>query len=549
MSGLIRCIIIMLALCVNFLFVFNGGFAEAFPEEISVRTTGYEVKSVSDELLVKFKCSEGDIDTLHKSAGASEIDEIDTLQLVRVKLAPGVSSSKALNEYSSSPLVEYVQPNYLYHALLAPDDPHYWRQWGMPAIAAEQAWKITMGTPEVVVAVLDTGIDLNHPDLAQNMVNGINIINPGLLPQDDHGHGTHVAGIVAAVTNNGVGVAGVAGNCSLMPVKVLDSDGGGTDFGVAQGIQWAADNGARVINLSLGGPEYSKALEDAVKYARAKGSLIVAAAGNEGSNKILYPAAFADAIAVGATDIDDELAYFSNYGNALDIVAPGVSIFSTVWDDSYDYMSGTSMSAPHVAGVAALVLSYNPDYTLEQVESAIINNTDDLGAPGWDPYYGHGRLNAWAALNDNPIMGSGIISGFVYLEGKSDLSGADVSVSGVGRIFKTTTGFDGSFAVNGLPAGTYELKAGMGGYLNHAVDGIEVVDEETVELGNSIILLAGDFSLDNIVDIDDLLMLRDAYGATDESVYWNPVMDVNMNGSIDLIDMVYLTRNYSKTGH
>jgi type VII secretion-associated serine protease mycosin len=486
-----------------------------------------------------------DEDTLHRRAGAVAVEKNKALRLARVKLAAGADMKKAMTEYRSSVFVEYVQPNYIYHALLVPNDPHYWRQWNMPKISAEPAWDITLSDDGVVVAVVDTGVDLDHPDLAGNVVSGYNVISPGAPPQDDHGHGTHVAGIVAAITNNNVGVAGVAGGCRIMPVKVLNNVGEGTDFDVATGIQWAADNGARVINMSLGSPDYSYALADAVDYAYGKNVLIVAAAGNDGLESILYPAALPHVMAVGATDKIDGRASFSNYGNALDIVAPGVNIFSTLWDNSYTYLSGTSMATPHVAGVAALVLSLHPEYTNDQVEKVLKAGCVDLGNPGWDPYYGYGRVDALAALEETFPVG-GTIRGQVYLEGRSNWSGAVVSV--VGTVYTGVTAVDGTFVLTGLPPGIYDLRVGKESFLYRLSSSVEVSEGSITDVYPPLILLAGDFSLDNIVDIDDLLIIRNAYGTRPGDDYWNPLVDVNQDEKIGIVDLVYMARNYPRCG-
>lgn len=544
---LLWCLILLVCLAVS-------GFAGAAvaapaPEdgrEMMSLAAGLKSAYVPGELLVKLKAGAKGEDALHKRAGAVAADKNEALGLARVKLAAGTDMKRAMAEYRSSAAVEYVQPNYVYHALLAPNDPHYWRQWNMPKISAEPGWDITRGDAGVVVAVVDTGVDLDHPDLAGNVVSGYNVISPAGFPQDDHGHGTHVAGIVAAVTDNGVGVAGVAGGCRIMPVKVLNNVGEGTDFDVATGIQWAVGNGAGIINMSLGGPDYSYALAEAVDYAYGKNVLLIAAAGNDGMGSILYPAAFPRVTAVGATDSADRLASFSNYGDVLDIVAPGVSVFSTLWNNSYAYLSGTSMATPHVAGVAALVQSLRPDYTNDQVENALKAGCVDLGSPGWDPYYGCGRVDVLAALEGALPAGGGTIRGQVYLEGRSNWSGAVVSVAGT--TYTAVTAADGTFVLAGLPPGIYDLRTGKESYLSRAYNGVEVIEGSVTDVYSPLILLAGDFSLDNMVDIDDLLVIRNSYGTTPGEDWWSPLVDVNQDGKIGIIDLVYMARNYAKYG-
>lgn len=267
-------------------------------------------------------------------------------------------------------------------------------------IDAPEAWGITTGVTETLVAVIDTGVDYNHEDLNDGRVRtdiDQDYVNDDDDAMDDHSHGTHVAGTIAAETNNGVGVAGVMWQAQILPLKVLSSQGSGSADDVAAAIRYAADQETDVINMSLGSRSCSQTIADAVNYAYDKGVIIVAAAGNSGSS-IGYPAKHAPVIAVGATDHNDHKAYFSNYGDELDVVAPGVSVFSTVPNNGYDAFSGTSMASPHVAGVVGLLLSQRSDLSNGQVREILRQSADDLGQGGFDTYYGYGRVNAYQAL-------------------------------------------------------------------------------------------------------------------------------------------------------
>lgn len=282
------------------------------------------------------------------------------------------------------------------HRVHASADPLQEKQWGLAELGAPGAWSLTQGAGSVV-AVIDSGVDGSHPDLAAAMVRGVNTrTDRGDYTEptvDPDGHGTHVAGIIAARAGNDKGVVGVAPQASIMPVKVLGADGAGYMGDVVEGIVWAADNGADVINMSLGGPDADFSAP-AVAYARAKGVVVVAAAGNEGSSAPSYPAALPGVISVSALDRDGEVDTYSNYGTTIDLAAPGSDILSTV-PDGYGYMTGTSMAAPHVAGVAALVDSVAPDADIEVV---LVASARDAGPAGRDARFGAGIVAAQAAV-------------------------------------------------------------------------------------------------------------------------------------------------------
>ncbi len=349
---------------------------------------------------------------------------------------PAGAEKAVMAQLQRHPLVQYVEWNYRVHALETPDDERWSEQWALHKIGAPQAWDIAhcQGT---IVAILDTGVHLEHPDLRKALWT-----NPGEIPnngidddgngkvddvhgwhfyqncstgpcipyenriiQDDNGHGTHVTGIAAAETDNGIGIAGVSWGAQAMIVKVLDQHGDGYYSDVAAGIVYATDNGAQVINLSLGGEQSSQLLQDAVNYAYQRGVLVVAASGNDGGS-VLHPAACENVVAVAATDRDDQRPGYSNRGPEVDIAAPGHNIVSTwPWLNGYYYKRGTSMAAPHVSGSAALLWSWRPDYTNAQIQRRLESQADDVNAdtyPGHDPYLGWGRLNVRRALAGLP---------------------------------------------------------------------------------------------------------------------------------------------------
>ncbi|MFO0984260.1 MAG: S8 family serine peptidase [Planctomycetota bacterium] len=339
------------------------------------------------------------------------------------------------------PGVEFAEPNALVHALGTPNDPYFapfqWNLYddgvasnGVPShfgIRAESAWDQSSGA-KVVVAVVDTGVAYENyqkfkkaPDLAAaRFVAPRNVLAGTSHANDDHGHGTSVAEVIAAGTSNGYGIAGVATACKIMPVKVLDEHGTGTAANSAKGIRWAADHGAQVINLSLGGKTPSRAVKRAVKYAWDKGCVVVAASGNDGVDGVSYPARYPQCIAVGATRFDGRRAPYSNFGADLDLVAPGGDMEVDQNDDGYPdgilvetfsgapssfgyfLVAGTSVACPQVAAVAALIKAAHPRFGNAQIRAALESTAIDLGASGADAQFGKGLVNAAAAVSYHP---------------------------------------------------------------------------------------------------------------------------------------------------
>jgi len=309
----------------------------------------------------------------------------------------------------------------LFAPLCTPDDPHYADQWALSKIDAPEAWDITTGSVGITIAIVDSGLDLNHPDLKNKVwtnaneipdngvdddgngyvddTRGWDFVNGDNDPQDDYGHGTHVAGIAAAETSNGDGIAGVSWGAKLLPVKVLNEGGEGHLPQLAEGIRYAADNGAKIINLSLGTSVDSSVLREAVDYAYSKGCVLVAQVGDR-NGPVDYPAKYHRVIGVAATDQNDQRASFSNYGLEVEIAAPGKDIKGTLLGGGYGWWSSTGLAAAHVAGLASLIWSYNPTLTAVQVRNVIRLFAVDLGSPGRDPYYGRGRIDAYAALTE-----------------------------------------------------------------------------------------------------------------------------------------------------
>jgi len=341
--------------------------------------------------------------------------------------------AQALQALRSNPAVLYAEPNYIVKLNLPqepvlpsfradgpnkPNDPMFEKQYHHVNIKSLDGWAVEQGNKDLVLSIVDTGVDFNHPDLKDKMLPGYNTVDDKPGVEDGNGHGTHCAGIAAALTNNGVGVAGVAPNVKILPVQVLSKEGYGSYASVAAGIIWAADHGAKVISMSLGGPQSSPIVSEAVKHALSKDAMLIAAmgnsgAGNDGMKPIKsYPAAEPGVMAIGASDSKDQRARFSQVGDWHSVIAPGVNILATFPTYSsempgkdYGAISGTSMATPAVAGLAALLRSKYPQLNQAQVKAHIEATSDDLGKPGFDIQYGHGRINVARALTTAPGAG------------------------------------------------------------------------------------------------------------------------------------------------
>jgi thermitase len=388
----------------------------------------------SGRILVKFEPGTGAPEraAMHRRQGGTPLGVIPGIG-VEVVAVPARSEEARAAGYARNPHVTFAEPDYLAYAQEDPGaaDPFFGKQWGLDNtgqeydgrrgtedadIDAPEAWDFATGSADVRIAILDSGIDPNHPDLEGKLVDDVIDFSGSLTVDDNYGHGTHVAGIAAAKTNNGEGVAGVGYDASLLNVKVLGDEGWGASSWVAEGIVWATDNGAQVMNMSLGFYRKSRTLEAAVDYAWNSGVLLVAAAGNDGTSRKLYPAAYPNCMAVAATDDDDQRVdepgwWASNYGEWVDVAAPGLFIYSTFPTHDYflgkalhyDYGSGTSMATPHVSGLAGLLFGQDPLRTNAYVRSLIEGTADPI--PGTGTYWVHGRINACNAVGGECAYG------------------------------------------------------------------------------------------------------------------------------------------------
>jgi len=470
------------------------------------------VEFIPGEFIVKFK-SEINIDILKNSDGwtTTGIPSVDILNekyhvktverlfktcekpylynIFKVSVSKDSNISSIVKDYSIDPHVIYAEPNYIMKTCLTPNDPdfnlqYYLHNTGQTGgivdsdIDVPEAWDIETGDENIIIAIHDTGVDYDHPDLEDNIwinpgedLNGNGIVDPsdfneidddsnGFIddirgydfvnttnpvppgedgkiidndPIDFHGHGTHCSGIASAVTDNNIGIAGVCWNCKIMPVRVGYKSQGGSGLidldGAAAGLEYAADNGAHIISMSWGGGSVSYLIWDAINYSYSKGVILIAAAGNYNSDWKHYPAAYDKVIGVGATDHNDSRAGFSNYGSWVDVAAPGVNIYSTLFNDTYASWMGTSMSTPQVAALAALILSKNPLLNQDEVRTIIRSTTDDVNSS--KKYIGIGRINAYQAIlrDSTPIASLNsylddlIVANDLYINGTACGSG------------------------------------------------------------------------------------------------------------------------------
>jgi len=408
-----------------FLFIFNKGsykdmlFARFFPKQPSI-TKEFSSQAVSppasvpDEIVIKFKplASEKVKQNVLKSYGLSIKDVISGLgtDIIVVKVSSSVKD-KVIEALKKNPNVEFAEPDFIGQQQDSPNDPSFPNQWSLKKVNAPTAWDINIGSSSIVIAVIDSGLLATHEDLSGRTVPGYNFLDNNTDTADVTGHGTGTASIVGAATNNAKGMAGMDRNSPIMSIRVIyfnkadpydPYNGTYTNSNLVKAIKYAADHGASVINMSLGGTSGSSALRDAVNYAWGKGAVLVASSGNstQSNTAVLYPAKYPNAIAVGNSDPNDNKYIGSNYGPELDVMAPGysITIASKVSDTSYSNGTGTSYSAPLVSGLAALILSAKPSLTNQQVVDIITGTALDLGAAGRDDLFGWGRVQADKAL-------------------------------------------------------------------------------------------------------------------------------------------------------
>jgi len=466
-------------------------FLLACPISVSSQETK-KLKYVPGELLVKFRSgvSRHLAQATHRYLGSRTIKRFRRINVDHIKIPEGSSVEEAISVYRLDPDVEYAEPNYIRRAFLMPNDPDFDKLWGLhntgqtggtqdADIDAPEAWDTQTGSSNVVIAVIDTGADLDHVDIIDNIWKntgedwlggspgndgwdndgngkpddyyGWDFVNNDNDPDDDNApdyHGTHVSGIIGARGNNNVGITGVCWSASIVPLKILAANGIGSVASEIEAIDYAIDKGAKIINVSSGGKDFSQSEYEAIKSARDAGLLFVAAAGNDGEDNDsfpVYPASYDlnNIVAVAATDHNDSRASWSNYGpTSVDVAAPGVNIYSTKAGDSYQYLSGTSMAAPHVSGLAALIWAADNSLTYTQVKDRILNGVDPRSSMDGKILTG-GRINAKNTIPLSPPTNLAVTSASST---QVDLIWTDTSSGETGFKIERKTGSGGTYS-------------------------------------------------------------------------------------------------------
>ncbi|MFN3650210.1 MAG: Ig-like domain-containing protein [Armatimonadota bacterium] len=450
----------------------SGAFA--VPTEVPAAPAAY----ARGRILVRFRqnvpAARGA--ALASALGGRSVAALRASGMQVVQLPQGVDEQTAVRAFAARPEVESAQLDRAFPPERLPNDPYYASAWHLAKIGGPSAWDVTTGDAGVTIAILDSGVDGTHPDLAGRMVPGWNFYDNNSNTSDVQGHGTNVAGAAAAATNNGAGVAAVAWNCRLMPVRVTDTGGYAYESTLSKGLEFAANNGARVANLSFA-VSSSVIVKSAAQYFQSKGGVVTVSAGNASTFDSSADNPYV--LTVSATDSSDNKASWSNTGNNVDLAAPGVSIYTTARGGGYLMKSGTSFSAPVVAGVAALMLSANPALTPAEVEQALEQGALDRGTAGWDTDFGWGRVNAAEALRLSggstpgdqepptvsltaPAAGAtvaGLATVSVSAADNTGVTGVDFYVNGVKQATDTTAPYSFGWSTISLANGSYALSA------------------------------------------------------------------------------------------
>lgn len=442
---------------------------------------------VKQEVLVKVTPT-ADLSEIAETINGEIIEFLTEIFVVRILLPASLDIKEAIIILNQNKSVQYAEPNGICTIHLSPNDTYYDNQWAPQLTNLEGAWAITKGDG-VIIAITDTGVDGTHEDLTGRVIAGRDTYNnldisPG-ANSAIHPHGTHCAGIAAAAGDNSAGIAGVAWESDIMPIRMSMDEypNNATWVDMAEAFMWAANNSADIISCSFGGKFYSQVMKDAVDYAVGFGCTMFASMGNTYTNEIQYPAGYQSVIAVGATNAHDEIANFSTTGNHMSICAPGVEIYSTVPGNSYSYMSGTSMACPFAAGVAALMLSYDSSLSQYDIKTRLENSAVDLGSEGFNSTFGYGRVDALAAINNEDISDYGSIKVLITDSNDEPLSGVSLILwNGEITVSTTNSNNDGEAMFEYIHSGDYSISAS----LNCFEPSLAVDNPVTVVAGNEV---------------------------------------------------------------
>ncbi len=465
-----RKIFLLVSLVILAMLISGCGLFSGFKKEIKPGGQPAEdsmfARHIPGQLLIKTTNSEELKKVLNNFSGEI-VGYLDKLQVYKVNLDVSIKGSlnKTIKFFKANPHFTYVEPVYIYQPLIQIQDQEYYnRQWGPMSIGLDEALELAPKQGEgVVIAILDTGVDYTHPEFVGRVSPGYNVFSDEIsfdAAFDDVGHGTHVAGIAAANLNSAK-MVGIAPKSTILPVRVLTSEGG-TDYDVARGILWAVDNGADIINMSLGGKGYSQALQDAINVAVVNNVVVVAAMGNTGKNEVLYPGGCTGVIAVGATNGRQEVSSFSTKGSHISVSAPGENIYSSVPVEmgSYDIYNGTSMATPHVTGAIALLLGeHSAELNYSQIKSRLEKTALDIGSYGYDENSGYGIIDLVRFLNNDATDKYGSLAVSVTYYGEP-LSGAEVMLLDQQKnvIRNLHTDGTGTIIMHNIDSGTYLVR-------------------------------------------------------------------------------------------
>jgi thermitase len=529
-------------------------FSACFAQVPTYRVLGPSIREVvPGELLVKFRegTTRYELARFQQRFGGVVTPSKAGMGVMKLRV-PAYRNVIALARWlRTDPAVEFAEPNGIVH-IAYPDDEYYYLQWALPKIDWPAAMDLYKGRPSVIIAIVDTGVQLDHPDLADKLLPGWDFVNDDDQPDDDNHHGTHVAGTAAAITDNAIGVAGVAPEAMILPVKCLNAGGGGTWENVAAGINHAANNGAHVLNLSFGGTSGSTVALNALKAAASQGCIIAAAAGNLNNGNPFYPAFYGQCIAVAASTPDDTKLSMSNYNAGVewvDVAAPGDTIYSTWVGSTYRNDTGTSMASPHVAGEAAVLyaLVTEPDAgaprspaAQAKVRQLIEGNVVDVGS--WVTY---GRIDMGAAV---AAGFAAVVSGNVGLHGHVAPETVPVLIEvyeqGTGTLVESQLASlepSGDYTAIFESVGTYDLRFTAGPpFLARRVADIDL-SRITPASDVDTILPNGDVNGDEVVDVVDINELLLAFGDPGGPA------DVNGDGMANLADLTLILVSFGKT--